>query len=121
MIPVKQTIWTENDGNCIAACLASILENDINSYPHLPNNQEWYPILAEYLHTLGYNLILIDNPYPVALAGYHLICGINPTSNLVHCIVGKNGEPFFDPSPHRDQYSKQLQNPYYGIISKLFL
>lgn len=121
MIKVKQTIYTSTDGNCLAASLASILEINIDDFPQLPNNKDWYPQLQNYLHSLGWNLVLIEGAHTTALRGYHLIIGDNPTSGLKHCVVAMDGEVVFDPSPYRTEFSESLKNIYYGIISKLFL
>lgn len=120
MIKIKQTIHTENDGNCLAACLASILENNIDDYPQLPNNGTWYEIINKHLHDIGYNLVLIEGPHTSALHGYHLIIGDSETTEKLHCVVGKNGIVVHDPSPYRNHNSQPLKNIYYGIISKVF-
>jgi hypothetical protein len=121
MIRIKQTIHTPTDGNCLAASLASILENNIEDYPTLPNSGQWYQVLQSFLHSLGYNLVLIEGPHESVLTGYHLIIGYNESSGHMHCVVGKDGKVVHDPSPVRDENSKPLEDPYYGIISKLFL
>jgi hypothetical protein len=118
MIPIKQTVNTETDGNCVAASLASILENNINDYPTLPNNKDWYPVLNKYLNTLGYNLVLVENLPAFCLKGYHLIIGMTKCDKK-HCIVGKSGLPFHDPSPFIEK-AYELKDPYYGVISKIF-
>lgn len=121
MIPIKQTIETSEDGNCLAASVASILENNINDYPTLPNSGEWYIVMNDYLHSLGYNLLLIQGVHKSALVGYYLMIGYNPLSGHLHCIVGLNGQVAHDPSTKRDKNSKPLEDVYYGFIVKLFL
>jgi hypothetical protein len=40
MIPVKQTKFGD-EGNCFAACIASLLECDINCVPFLAKDEDW--------------------------------------------------------------------------------
>lgn len=119
MKPTKQTIYTCDDGNCLAASLASILENNIDDYPQLPNDKSWYPLINDYLNKLGYTLLLIEGVSEFALKGFHLIIGYNESSGMKHCVVGKDGKVVFDPSPFRDQNSKPLTEIYYGFITKI--
>jgi len=120
MIKIKQKAYTHNDAYCLAASLASILENKIDDYPPLPNIDNWYLIVNNYLHTLGYNLILVENPHISALRGYHLIIGFDDISGKMHCVVGKDGTMIHDPSSSLNEYRRPLENIRYGIISKLF-
>jgi hypothetical protein len=96
------------------------LENKIEDYPPVRNIENWYLIINNYLHTLGYNLVLIEKPHVSALRGYHLIIGTDDITGRMHCVVGKDGSMIHDPSAYRNRYSL-LEPEYYGIISKIFL
>lgn len=120
MIPVIQTVHTKEDGNCLAACLASVLEIGIETFPDLPKgNGKWIKIIKDHLHGIGYNLILIDDIHEESIHGYYLMVGDNPTSGHQHCVVCRGGEVVHDPSPKRDTDSPPLQKAYYIIISKI--
>lgn len=121
MIKIKQDNYTNTDAHCLATSIASILENRPEDYPPLNGSENWYLVVNNYLHMLGYNLVLIDNPHISALHGYHLILGHDETTGNMHCVVGKNGTTIHDPSAHRDKFSLPLRNVTYGIISKLFV
>ena len=119
MIKIKQSNHLRADAFGLSASLASILENKIEDYPSLPGIENWYPVINKYLHTLGYNLVLIEKPHASALRGYHLIIGADEITGKMHCVVGKDGVIIHDPSANKNKYSL-LGNHYYGIISKVF-
>jgi hypothetical protein len=119
MIKIKQNNYLHSDAFCLAASLASILENKIEDYPPLQSPENWYLIVNNYLHTLGYNLVLIEKPHISALRGYHLIIGTDDLTGKLHCVVGRDGTMIHDPSAYRNKYAV-LENPCYGIISKIF-
>ena len=120
MIPIIQTVHTKDDGNCLAACLASVLEVGIETFPDLPKgNGKWIKIITEHLHKMDYNLILIDDINEENIQGYYLMVGDNPTSGHQHCVVCKNGKIVHDPSPKRDKDLPCLTKSYFIIISKI--
>jgi len=119
MIKIKQNNYIHADAFCLAASLASILENKIEDYPPLQSIENWYLTVNNYLHTLGYNLVLIEKPHISALRGYHLIIGTDEITGKMHCVVGRDGTMIHDPSINRNKYSL-LETTWYGIISKVF-
>ena len=44
---IKQTISSNKNGNCLAACIASLLEKNINDFPEIPNNEKWFDSMNE--------------------------------------------------------------------------
>lgn len=100
---MKETYQTKDNpinGNCLAACLASIFEDDIDSYPELPNDHTWAKIMNEYLiktHGVYMFPTTTDKPSDF-IVGFHLIVGDNEISGCTHCVVGLNGQVFFNPS-----------------------
>jgi len=108
MIPVKQTKFGKNSGNCLPACLASILETEIHDGFDDINSNDWLPAVNDYLsekHQL--QLILIDRGMisEVFFAStskpvHHLIIVKNKGvgDGDLHCVVGHGGIIEFDPS-----------------------
>lgn len=117
MIPVIQTILADPEqkegsprGNCMRACLASILEigiDDIPSFEQEPD-ETWKGTFIEFLHSQGltYNG-LIQNPtqeelnsYP-GLDGYYMVGGESPRPwvKCGHGVVYYKGQPCHDPHP----------------------
>ncbi len=129
MKPVKQTIYTETEGNCLAACLATIIENDIEDYPELPNTFNWVKSINNFLHKIGWNLIIVDQDQKVnsithrdgCLAGLYIMIGFNAKSNLRHAVICKGNarKVIFDPSPFRNENSEPLTDCYYAIVQKI--
>ena len=112
MKQVEQTILNPPDGNCFAACVASILELPISVVPNFrsASSQWWY----QWQTWLGpRNLAFIGWPHPIApdsdvvsdiLRGYS-ICTIRyetPRGGLNHSVVCLNGEMVWNPHPLRD-------------------
>lgn len=100
MIPVQQTKFGYPGGNCLAACLASIFEVDIDSVPDFGDGSGWYDKFEQYMME-AHDLQPIDIEYPSCHTpiGYHIINGESPRGDYLHAVVGKDGEPVFDPHP----------------------
>lgn len=129
MKKVKQTIVhnpeTGDIGNCWTACIASIIECDIDEIPHFMRDSE-YPITdtIKWLDDKGYSYIEFADKGLIEYAqmqywGYHLICGPSPRfSNVYHSVVGYNGEPYFDPHPDETMLDSNTDNWIYIFIRK---
>lgn len=122
MKPVFQTIDNEINGNCLAACLASIFEDDINSYPSMSDldlgETFWMDAINDHLKSKGYYIITTACDKPeYYIKGYHLVLGAHKNSNVGHCTVGLNGKVVHDPS----KYKPILDNIHYGLLIKLII
>ena len=53
MKPVDQTRFGSPDGNCFAACVASLLEIPLEEAPNLMNLDEWYRAFEVWLRPRG--------------------------------------------------------------------
>jgi hypothetical protein len=114
MKPVMQTKYGE-DGNCFAACVASILEVSIDEVPWLiePENWEDYSLrLNKYLkekHNLKlfqFGFDSLTNHYPDAITdGYYIVSG-NIKGGLEHSVIYKNGELIHDSNPKKNKILK---------------
>ena len=99
MKPVFQNRFGKGEGNCLAACLASIFEVPIESIPEFAEDP-WYNQFEEYMiSTFGLQPaeIVIDQCDGWKPKGFHLISGNSPRGDYKHAVVGKNGEPVHDP------------------------
>jgi hypothetical protein len=92
MIPVYQTIPGPN-GNCFAACVASILEWDLDELPDL--DEDWGPVLKAYLGACGWDVRFVTGPPP---AGY-AIAAKRVRDGSIHSVVCRDGKIVHDPSP----------------------
>lgn len=116
MTPVPQSILHDpangKTGDCFRACIASLLDFPIEEVPHVcdgkpEDDRTWYTEFTDWLAPLG--LIYLEFGVgpgwaeSFAAAGgesFHIISGRSPRGHL-HAIVGRNGEPFFDPHPSK--------------------
>lgn len=118
MKPVYQTKDNPIDGNCLAASLASIFENDIESYPEILDEPYWLDQINDHLiEKQGYYIAILRSDEPENhIKGYHLVFGMNEKFQCSHCMVGLNGKTVFDPS----KADNPLTDIQYGIIVKYF-
>ena len=128
MKPICQTKFGEQ-GNCMAACIASILEISIDDVPEMDckicDNTEfhkaWHTILNEWLfkkYGLSYMELKIDYPW-IKNLGYHIICGDSPRLNgIQHAVVGLNGKMVHDPFPSAAGIIKGTE--VFGLFFKIF-
>lgn len=109
---------TGDDGNCFAACLASIFGWSIKDVPDWNDEEDFIDQVNDYLHGKGmrYKRIPIDSAKP---NGYSTIEGISPRGGL-HACVAEDGELTWDPHPIEDGTGQGLVEPrYYGVFERL--
>lgn len=108
MKPVMQTI-TGSSGNCMSACLASILELPIEVVPNFfdagPDDSDWWNALRAWLRQFGLGIITLTFESPaqwtnLRLAGYHIVSGPSPRlEGMHHATVWHAGQMVHDPHP----------------------
>ncbi|MBY0548701.1 MAG: hypothetical protein K2W95_15635 [Candidatus Obscuribacterales bacterium] len=112
MKPVFQTVKHNPPhayGNCYRACIASILEIDIDDIPPFEtmggfndggeSGDEWWRVYTEWLAARG----LLESRHPVEQGrvpkGYSILGGRSPRfPETGHCVVAKDGEIVHDPA-----------------------
>lgn len=119
MKPVMQTKFGDKEGNCWAACLASIFECKIEDIPEM-NENNWIRKTNDFLANRELYYVEIeskDNEYLTTwLIGYHCLIGKSPRGNFQHAVVGFCGEVVHDPHPD----NTGLDNiKSYGIFAKI--
>lgn len=112
MNPISQTIFNggnpppgEECGNCFAACVASILELDLDTVPNFCNtrgkNGEWWDRFNAWMReATGLVPMMIESLGHIK-PGYTIMCGPGPRGH-VHSVVAYNGEMVHDPHPSGD-------------------
>ncbi len=107
MIPVTQTKFGPEEGNCFSACVASILELGIEDVPHFCaySNKRWLREAEAWLRE-NYNLTLLSfasrgtsGVYCIP-AIHHILSG-QSVRGLCHSVVGFRGKVVHDPHPSR--------------------
>lgn len=105
MIPVKQTKLhnpPEVKGNCFSASLASILEMGIDEVYDIYSDEtsEWFDNLVEWAKSKGYQYNWVRGKEELPKDVYYIAFGKSPRfPDVLHCVVGLNGELIFDPHP----------------------
>lgn len=104
MIEVDQTILHGNGlrGNCLQACIASIMELDIEEVPHFANHEgaDWFDRMNDWFIKRGMWILYIQDDYGFMPHGYSIICGTSPRQ-VRHSCVALDGKLIFDPHPSR--------------------
>lgn len=114
MKPVEQTRLTWPDGNCFAACIASIFEvslEDVMDYMGDDWHEKWNEWLAQY------NITLIHWEIPEGQQEtcykppcYYLLGADSPRGDWIHSVVAKGDEIMWDPHPQRDMGVKRWRD-----------
>lgn len=99
MIPVNQTklhIPGKQNGNCMTAALASLLEMDLPDIPAFENMEDdvWFDAVVDWLNDLGFQLLQWNEK--VALKGYYIANGIT-SRGFAHSVVYKGEKMAHDP------------------------
>lgn len=97
MKPVKQTKFhsESENGNCMAASLASLLELPLNQVPQFEENQErWKQLLFDWLESMGLTIRTQDN----APEGFAIATGMCERG-FHHAVVVHDGQWAHDPHP----------------------
>jgi hypothetical protein len=112
MKPVEQTRLSGTDGNCFAACLASLFEVALDEVPQATpqeldkhNDDGW----LQYTERLNQEFLLPRGFYIVTFKydgwkprGYALLAAQSPRHDGLHSVVCLDGEIVYDPHPRRD-------------------
>jgi len=118
MTPIDQTILDTVKGDCVPACIASVLEIPIEDVPNvcLLYEDSWGQHLNDFLRRYGIYMISLPvascEEMAVPLLGYHLMGGPS-IRGVKHCVVGKNGRMIHDPHPSR---AGLLEIEYYDVF-----
>jgi len=117
MKPIFQTKFTSLDGkirgNCMRACLASMLEIDIDSIPAIEDmsNEEWFGEFCKWLDSVGLeyegmknNPTSFDLDNYEGIDGYMMVGGKSPRQHVKagHGVVFNKSEFVHDPHPSNE-------------------
>lgn len=135
MKPVNQTIFSSKDdpsikGNCLTACVASLLEMNIEDVPYwagMPDH-EWgenfWNFIDNHAIRCGWGAYYVGEKMKLpedseeefwnkvkkicsGIDGYYIVCGTSPRGFTAgHAVIYKDGKLAHDPHPSRDGVSK---------------
>lgn len=119
MKPVYQTKFGAEEGNCFAACLASLLEVDIDIIPdfYYLYKSDWYNRFLEWLEQFDLTAVIFDSlPFGFPLNYYYLVGGISERG-IMHSCVAHSGKIVHDPYPGGNGFNDILD---YTIFIRRF-
>jgi hypothetical protein len=98
--PIEQTITELGKGNCVAACIASILELPIDRMPNF-HGGGWYHAWADWLAPANLTLteLSIEHGAP---RGFSILAADSPRNPVLHAVVVSGRDVVWDPHPRRD-------------------
>ncbi len=99
MKPVDQARISYKDGDCLRACIASVLELPLGDVPDYSRG-DMGDRYAKWLGRFNLTLMTVALRPDVSLPDcYHLVEGPSRNGKDVHVAVGRNGEIVHDPDP----------------------
>lgn len=99
-----------DDGNCMSACLASLLGFELSEVPNFfemgRNDTEWWNALRNWLAKCNVGLIntAMNKGQIARIKGYFIVGGIS-AREIPHVVLYKDGKPWFDPHPEQNGLS----------------
>ena len=119
MIGVEQDILAPPNGNCYAACVASILELPLSEVPNF-TAPRWFQEWNEWLRLRGLMLLSFtrrpnDDWKP---AGYSIMGVMSPRGDFQHAVVALDGDLAWDPHPQRAMGIGKVMD--YAVFQALF-
>jgi len=100
VIPVDQTRFGSPGGNCLAACVASLLELPLADVPQL-GPTTWLDDLGAWLLKRGLYPICFKIDAPWRPTGLYILAGKSPRGDFLHAVVARGDEVVHDPHPSR--------------------
>lgn len=108
MTPVMQTRFGE-EGNCMTACIASLLDLPIESVPYFLGEDDFFGSVSAFLESKGYEYHsfikgdeIEDWKKAPGVDGYFIVAGESPRMpGVQHAVIFKGQEMFFDPHPDK--------------------
>ena len=105
MKPVKQTVFGYPNGNCFAACVASLMEIPIEDTPSI-ENKHFTTAWNDWLRERGLGMTDIRAGSGSYVPGYCVAVGKSPRGGLtasgrpvIHAVICKDMQLIFDPHP----------------------
>lgn len=102
---LHQTKFGKENGNCFAACVASLFGRPIEDIPDFHEVRvqgNWWVAFENWLETYGLLPVMFDDPLPdgFPLDCYYIVGGISPRApDMLHACIGYGGEIIHDPHP----------------------
>lgn len=102
MVPVDQTVFGVPHGNCLSACLASLLHLKIEDVPTFCDKPDWLAAVNEWLDGRGLWAMCFQYNLEIVPRGYWIMGGKSPRGDFLHAVVMHDRDMVHDPHPSRD-------------------
>ena len=105
MTPVIQTLFGDKKGNCLSACIASILEISIDKVPCWADEKNWADAVSNWLYkNYGLRYLEVSRTDHIEYFSeqsecFYIMSGKSPRGNFWHAVVGHKGKMVHDPHP----------------------
>jgi hypothetical protein len=89
-------------GNCLQACVASILELDLEDVPNfaeVEGEHGWWQALQDFVTERGFFLYALDPEHGAPEDTYYLAVGDSPRGDFNHVVVANGTAIVHDPNP----------------------
>lgn len=101
MTPVDQTKFGFPEGNCFAACVASLTGVPLEDVPPFCSREGWWEAFCEWLEQRGWYPIAGEGAPHEMIVGYVIVSG-PANRGLDHATIWRHGALVHDPHPSRD-------------------
>lgn len=99
MRPVDQTMFGAPGGNCLSACVASLLSVPIDDVPYFFGRKEWWTFFEDWLHLRGHYPLRFEPPFRPR--GLYILSGKSPRGDWLHSVLARGEDVVHDPHPSR--------------------
>jgi hypothetical protein len=91
MTPVEQTNYGKHNGNCLTACVASILDLPVSALPEFCIDGLWFTRLHEFCAENGFSLTYwkFSEQMPLCLGAYVIVLLRLEGEDDYHAVVGR--------------------------------
>ncbi len=101
MKPIDQTIFGSPGGNCLTACIASILEVTLDQVTVIGTDETWVYALGDWLRPRGLYPLCFQLDTAWRPPGLYILGGKSPRGNFLHAVVALGDDVIHDPHPSR--------------------
>lgn len=119
MKPVYQTIFGKPDGNCFAACIASILEMGLEDVPNFckGDNPRWMFDLNAWLHQFGLGALTVSFHDEIPLTkGWCCAGGYGGPEGVMHEVVMKDMKMVHNPHEGWGELTKVVDYTFLVVL-----
>lgn len=100
---LDQTKFGPKEGDCFAACIASLLGLDIDEVPDFGQGKKnWYRLFEEWLRCRRLAPLTVYGKSAIIPKGVYYLAGGKSSRGIPHSVIYLNGEMVHDPHPDRD-------------------